>query len=197
MLKIDFCCSLRRVLAVLFAAGFAAACTHVFQTSGDALPDRMRVGEFSFDRPQGDGWYLENTSDPPIIIQFTKRGRRFESQILVIGFRPDGRVTTLDELMDWTESLPDADKVVAPAPGHGAICVRHHGRSTLTVHYANTPKPLADVMITDEDSLECIDPFHPGLIVRFITTQRSTEGGTPEGTAEAYAFLKSIQFDSK
>ncbi len=197
MLTIDFSCSLRRTLAILFAAGFAAACTHVFQTSGEALPERMRVGEFSFDRPQGEGWYLENTSDPPTIIQFTKRGRHAESQILIVGFRPDGRVTSLDELIDWAQNLPDADKVVAPAPGHGAVCVRYHGRSTLTVHYANTPKPTSDVMVTDEDSLECIDPFTPGILVRFITTQRSAEGGTPEGTAEAYAFLKSIQFEQK
>ncbi len=186
-----------RVLAVPLAAILLSACTHAFQTSGDALPDRMHVGEFSFDRPQGEGWYLNNASDPPTIIEFTKRGHRAESQIIVIGYHPDGRVVTADELMDWAQNLPDADKVVSPAPGHGATCVRYHGRSTFTVHYANTTKPVSDVMMTDEDSLECIDPYHPGLIVRFITTQRSGEGGTPEGTAEAYAFLKSIQFETK
>jgi hypothetical protein len=188
-----------RVLNGALALAAAAAlcrCTHVFQTSGAALPERMRVGEFSFDRPQGDGWYLENVSDPPTIIKFTRRGHRSEDQIMVIGLRPDRRVTNQDELIEWAENLPDADKVVAPDPAHGATCVRYHGRSIFTVHYANTSKPITDVMTTDEDSLECIDPYHPGLIVRFITTQRSPRGGTPDGTAQAYAFLKSIRFES-
>jgi len=75
--------------------------------------------------------------------------------------------------------------------------VRYHGRSLMTLHYANTPNPVSNQIATDEDSLECIDPHQPGLLVRFITTQRSATGGTPEGTAEAYAFLKSIQFAEK
>jgi hypothetical protein len=187
----------RRLIAIVAAAAMLPACTHAFQTSGEALPDRMKVGEFSFNRPQGQGWYLNNVSDPPTIIEFTRHGHRYEEQIIVIGLRPDGRVTTSDELMEWAQNLPDADKVVTAAPGHGATCVRYHGRSTFTVHSGDKDHPIAEVMRTDEDSLECIDPFHPGLIVRFITVQRSAEGGTPEGTEEAYAFLKSVRFESQ
>ena len=157
----------------------------------------MHLGEFSFERPQGEGWYLDNVSDPPTIVEFTKRGHQWEAQILVMGFHPESRVSNSDELMEWAQALPDADKVITPAPGHGAVCVRYHGRSVMTLHYADTAKPVSNQIATDEDSLECIDPHHPGLLVRFITTQRSATGGTPEGTAEAYAFLKSIQFAQK
>jgi len=185
-------------LALLFAASILPACTHAFQTSNEALPDRMQIGEFSFERPQGEGWYLNNVSDPPTVMEFTKRGHQAESQIVVMGIHPDSRVINLDELNEWAENLPDADKVITPAPGHGATCVRYHGRSVMTLHDdENAKHPITGVITTDEDSLECIDPYHPGLIVRFITTQRSATGGTPEGTAEAYAFLKSIQFSEK
>jgi hypothetical protein len=185
-------------LAVLFAASILPACTHAFQTSNEALPERMQVGEFSFERPQSQGWYLNNVSDPPTVIEFIKRGHQAESQIMVIGLHPDSRVTTLDELNQWAENLPDADKVIAAAPGHGAVCVRYHGRSVMTMHNdQDKNRPVTGVITTDEDSLECIDPYRPGLIVRFITTQRSASGGTPEGTAEAYAFLKSIEFSQK
>ena len=185
-------------LAILLAASIVPACTHAFQTSNEALPERMQVGEFSFERPQGQGWYLNNVSDPPMVVEFTKRGHQTESQIVVMGLHPDNRVTNLDELNEWVENLPDADKVIAPAPGHGATCVRYHGRSVMTMHNdQDRSRPIIDVITTDEDSLECIDPYRPGLIVRFVTTQRSATGGTPEGTAEAYAFLKSIQFSQK
>jgi hypothetical protein len=197
MQTIEFRRELSRALVALFAMAATVACTHAFQTSGEALPERMQVGEFSFERPHGEGWYLENVSDPPTIVEFTKRGPQWEAQILVMGFHPEGRVTNSNELMEWAQELPDADKVVAPAPGHGATCVRYHGRSVMTLHYANTPNPVSNSIATDEDSLECIDPHQPGLLVRFITTQRSATGGTPEGTAQAYAFLKSIQFAEK
>ena len=197
MLTIELRLEVPKALVVLFAIMTTMGCTHAFQTSGEALPQRMQVGEFSFERPPGEGWYLENVSDPPTIVEFTKRGPQWEAQILVMGFHPEGRVSNSDELMEWAQELPDGDKVVTPAPGHGAICVRYHGRSVMTLHYANTPDPVSNQIATDEDSLECIDPYHPGLLVRFITTQRSATGGTPEGTAEAYAFLKSIQFAEK
>ena len=156
----------------------------------------MHLGEFSFDRPQGPGWYMSNVSDPPTIVEFTRHGHRSEAQIMVKGIRPEQRVTTPDELMEWAEAtLPDQDKVVTAAPGHGATCVNYHGRSIMTVHYEESGKPFKNVMTTDEDSLDCIDPYNPGLMVRFISTQRSATGGTPDGTAEAYAFLKSIQFE--
>ena len=183
---------------MLLVASVSAACTHAFQTSNEALPERMQIGEFSFERPQGQGWYLNDVSDPPMVMEFTKRGHQTESQIVVVGLHPNSSVTNLDELNEWAENLPDADKVITPAPGHGATCVRYHGRSVMTLHNdENVHKPLTAVITTDEDSLECIDPYHPGLIVRFISTQRSATGGTPEGTAEAYAFLKSIQFSQK
>jgi len=197
VLTIQYRPRLLNALALLCATTILPACTHAFQTSSEALPERMNVGEFSFERPQSQGWYLNNVSDPPTIVEFTKRGHRSEAQILVMGLHPDNRVTNSDELIEWAENLPDGDKVIAPAPGHGATCVRYHGRSVMTVHYATTPQPKSDEITTDEDSLECIDPYHPGLLVRFITTQRSASGGTPEGTAEAYAFLKSIQFTEK
>ena len=197
MLTIELRLEVSKALVVLFAIMTTMGCTHAFQTSGEALPQRMQVGEFSFERPPGEGWYLENVSDPPTIEEFTKRGPQWEAQILVMGLHTEGRVSNSDELMEWAQELPDGDKVVTPAPGHGAICVRYHGRSVMTLHYANTPNPVSNQIATDEDSLECIDPYHPGLLVRFITTQRSATGGTPEGTAEAYAFLKSIQFAEK
>ncbi|HTR61539.1 MAG TPA: hypothetical protein VMH37_07520 [Candidatus Binataceae bacterium] len=186
------------IAVTLFAATMLPACTHAFQTSNEALPDRMHVGEFSFERPQSQGWYLNNVSDPPMVMEFTKRGHQAESQIVVMGLHPDGRVTNLDELDEWAQNLPDADKVITPAPGHGAICVRYHGRSVMTLHNdQDMSRRVTGVITTDEDSLECIDPYQPGLIVRFIATQRSATGGTPQGTAEAYAFLKSIQFSQK
>jgi len=192
---------LRPVLAqaavALAAIALLPSCTHFSQTNGDALPERMHVGEFSFDRPQGEEWYLNNISDPPTIVEFTKRGHQSEAQILVMGFRPPSPITTADQLSDWAQNLPDADKVITPAPGHGAICVRYHGRSTISINYANTTKPTTDVMTTDEDSLECIDPNTPDILVRFITTQRSATGGTQTGSEEAVAFLNSIRFENK
>jgi hypothetical protein len=185
-------------LAALAAAISALpACTHLLQTNAESLPDRMRFSEFSFARPQGDEWYYRDTSDPPTIAEFTKRGHRSEAQILVIGYLPPGRVTSLDELLDFGENLPGADKVVSPAPGHGATCVRYHARSLLSVNYANTSQPYTDVMVTDEDSLDCIDPGYPNYLVRFIFSQRSPNGGTDEGTREADAFIQSIQFDAR
>lgn len=190
------CLGLTRALAVLLIVFLGSACTHAFQTNNEALPQRMHLGEFSFDRPQGPGWYMSNVSDPPTIVEFTRHGHRSEAQIMVKGIRPEQRVTTPDELMEWAEAtLPDQDKVVTAAPGHGATCVNYHGRSIMTVHYEESGKPFKNVMTTDEDSLDCIDPYNPGLMVRFISTQRSATGGTPDGTAEAYAFLKSIQFE--
>jgi hypothetical protein len=185
--------------AAAFAAALSAlpACTHLLQTNAESLPDRMQFSEFSFARPQGDDWYYRDTSDPPTIAEFTKRGHRSETQILVIGFLPPSRVTSLDELIDFGENLPGADKVISPAPGHGATCVRYHGRSLLSVNYANTMQPYTDVMVTDEDSLECIDPSYPNYLVRFIFSQRSPNGGTEEGTREADAFLDSIKFDRR
>jgi hypothetical protein len=174
-----------------------AACTHAFQTSSDTLPGRMRVGEFSFDRPQSEGWYLKNTSDPPTIVEFTKRGHRAEAQILIRGYRPENRIGNPDELVAWAESLPDAEKYVTLAPGHGATCVRFHGRSALMYGELASTSPIVSRITTDQDSLNCIDPTYPGMIVRFIVTQRGPDGGTPDGSAEAYAFLKSVQFESR
>jgi hypothetical protein len=173
------------------------ACTHLWQTSVDSLPDRMRFPEFSFDPPQGDGWYFRDVSDPPEIAQFTRHGPRSETQILVTGYLPPGRVTNLDELIEFSENLPGGDKVISPAPGHGATCVRYHARSLLSVHYANTSNPYTDVMVTDEDSLDCIDPRYPNYLVRFIFSQRSPKGGTQEGTREADAFISSVHFGSR
>ncbi|MGO9450116.1 MAG: hypothetical protein ACLQDV_03560 [Candidatus Binataceae bacterium] len=188
---------LAQAAAALAAITLLPACTHFSQTSGDALPERMHVGEFSFDRPQGEQWYLNNISDPPTIVEFTKRGHQTEAQILAMGFRPPTPITTADQLTDWAENLPDADKVITPAPGHGAICVRYHGRSTMSINYADTTRPVTSVMTTDEDSLECIDPNTPNILVRFITTQRSATGGTQAGSEEAVAFLNSIRFEGK
>jgi|SRR5208282_2593831 len=189
--------ALAHAAATVAAIMLLPACTHFFQTNGEALPERMQVGEFSFDRPQGDGWYLNNVSDPPTIVEFTKRGHQTEAQILVMGFRPPNPISTPDELSDWAANLPDAGQVITPAPGHGATCVRYHGRATISINYANTTKPVTEVMTTDEDSLECIDPYTPDLLVRFITTQRSATGGTPTGSEEAITFLNSIRFDGK
>jgi hypothetical protein len=185
--------------AAVFAALCAApACTYLWQTKADSLPDRMRFAEFSFDPPQGPGWYYRNVSDPPEIAQFTKHGPRSETQILITGYQPPARVTDLDELIAFSENLPGGDKVVAPAPGHGATCVRYHARSLLSVNYANTTSnPYTDVMVTDEDSLDCIDPRSPNYLVRFIFSQRSPKGGTQEGEREADAFIRSIQFGSR
>ncbi len=182
-----------------FAALFAApACTYLWQTSVNSLPERMQFSEFSFEPPQGSGWYYRNVSDPPEVAQFTKHGSRSETQILVTGYQPPGRVTDLDELIAFSENLPGGDKVVSPAPGHGATCVRYHARSLLSVNYANTTSnPYTDVMVTDVDSLDCIDPSYPNYLVRFIFSQRSPKGGTQEGSREADAFIRSIRFSSR
>jgi hypothetical protein len=201
MPTLRFPAGLTRALPILCAAALTSACTHAFQTSGEALPDKMHVGEFSFERPQGEGWYLKNVSDPPTIVEFTKRGHQSESQILVMGFRPEPPITNADELMEWAQTLPDESKVVTSDLGHGATCVRYHGRATVTAYYtpvdSTAAKPIAYHAMTDQDDLDCIEPHNKGLLVRFISTQRSASGGTPDGTAEAYAFLKSIQFSQK
>lgn len=194
------CRALRRTALVAAAAAAAIAitgCTHLWQTRDSALPARMKFAEFSFDPPQGSGWYYRNVSDPPEIAQFTKHGPRSESQILVAGYQPENRVTDLDELVEFAENLPGGDKVIKPAPDHGATCVRYHARSLFSVHYANTPDPYTDVMVTDEDSLDCIDPNYPDYLVRFIFSQRSPKGGTPEGEREAEAFINSIRFNPR
>ncbi|HUY25885.1 MAG TPA: hypothetical protein VMV27_00580 [Candidatus Binataceae bacterium] len=180
------------------ALGFAITslgCTHLLQTDAGDLPGRMRRGDFSFQRPARPGWYLRDTVDPPTIVEFTRHDGRAESQILVFGVKPKASVRNASELTRWAENLPDGDKVIAAAPGHGATCIRYHGRSVITVNYANTTAPSADRLVTDEDSLECIDPHAPGFIVRFICTQRSPTGGTAAGTSESDAFLSSIQFE--
>ena len=186
-----------KLVTLIAGAMTLSACTHAFQTRNAELPNRMKVGELSFDRPQCDGWYMSNMSDPPTIIQFTRRGHQSEAQILVIGLRPPVPVADSDDLVEWTESLPDPDKVVSASPGHGANCVRYHGRSTFPLYYNEASNSEIHLMTTDEDSLECIDPYNPGFVIRFIITQRSSTGGTPDGTAEAYAFLKSVKFEPK
>jgi hypothetical protein len=184
--------------AALFSALLAMpACTYLWQTSVNSLPGRMKFAEFSFDPPQGHGWYYRNVSDPPTIARFTKHGPRSETQILVTGYQPPGRVTDLNELVQFSENLPGGDKMISPAPGHGATCVRYHARSLFSVSYANTSKPYTDVMVTDEDSLDCIDPSNPNYLVRFIFSQRSPKGGTEEGSREADAFIGSIRFSSR
>ncbi len=184
----------RHALALLLAAA-PLACTHLMQTDANNLPDRMHRGDFSFERPARPGWYLSDTVDPPTLAEFTRHDGRAESQILIFAVAPRSPVTDAAELQRWAESLPDSDKVIAAAPGHGAICVRYHARSVLTVHYADTPSPSADRQVTDEDSLDCIDPHAPGYIVRFIYTQRSSIGGNPVGEEEAQQFLRTIEFD--
>ncbi|HYB91915.1 MAG TPA: hypothetical protein VEC38_12820 [Candidatus Binataceae bacterium] len=182
------------ILCALVLAAGTGACTHLFQTNVDKLPRRLDYPEFSFDRPQGDQWYLHDTLDPPNIVEFTKRAVSSERQIRVLALTPEGRVENVDQLTDWSEGLPDEDQVVRPDPGHGAVCVRYHGRSTMTVNYAGDGAEYADRMVTDEDSLECIDPHLPGRIVRFIYTQRSPTGGTADGARDADAFLASVKF---
>jgi len=184
------------IFCVLVLAAGVPGCTHLFQTSAGDLPSRLEYPEFSFDRPQGDEWYLRDTLDPPAIVEFTKRGESSERQIRVVALTPADRVENTDQLTDWSEGLPDEDQVVRPDPGHGAVCVRYHGRSSLTVNYARQAGEFADRMVTDEDSLECIDPHSPGRIVRFIYTQRSPTGGTPEGARDADAFLASVKFEA-
>jgi hypothetical protein len=180
---------------VILSALAAASCTYLLQTDAGGLPGRMQRGDFSFQRPDRAGWYLRDTVDPPTLAEFTRHDGRAESQILIFAFEPSGTVTNADQLQHWAESLPGGDKVISPAQGHGATCLRYHARSLLTVNYANTTAPSVDRLITDEDSLECIDPHTPGFIVRFIYTQRSPTGGTTTGEQEADAFLSSIQFE--
>jgi hypothetical protein len=180
--------------AALSAVTAVTGCTHLLQTSAEDLPDRMPFQEFAFDRPQGSEWYMRDTLDPPNIVEFTRRGDASEAQIRVVAVRPPGVVQNIDQLTEWAQDLPDEDKVIRAEPGHGATCVRYHGRSALTVNYARQAANYADRMITDEDSLECIDPHTPDIIVRFIVTQRSAAGGTPEGNRQADAFLSSVAF---
>jgi hypothetical protein len=192
--------ALRAALVVASSAALFAApsCTYLWQTNVNSLPERMHFPEFSFDPPQSPGWYHRNVSDPPEIAQFTKHGPRSETQILVTGYQPRGRVTNITELIEFSENLPGGDKLVTPAPGHGATCVRYHARSLLSVNYANTASnPYTDVMVTDVDSLDCIDPSYPNYLVRFIFSQRSPQGGTQEGAREADAFIESIRFSSR
>jgi hypothetical protein len=185
----------RRCAAAILIAIAQCSCTYLLQTDAVALPGRMQRGDFSFERPERPGWYLRDTVDPPTLAEFTRHDGRAESQILVFAFNPPEPVINADQLQRWAESLPGGDKVVSAAPGHGTTCLRYHAQSILTVNYANTTEPSADRLITEEDSLECLDPRTPGFIVRFIYTQRSPTGGTPTGAAEAAAFLSSIQFE--
>ncbi|MGH7780899.1 MAG: hypothetical protein ACREQR_13860 [Candidatus Binataceae bacterium] len=184
-----------RCAAALLIALAPIACTHLLQTDTAGLPGRMQRGDFSFQRPDRPGWYLRDTVDPPALAEFTRHDGRAESQLLIYAFDPQAPVTNAEQLQHWAESLPGGNKIVSAAPGHGTTCLRYHARSELTVNYANTPAPSADRMITDEDSLECLDTRTPGFIVRFIYTQRSPSGGTPAGNREADALLNSIQFE--
>lgn len=187
---------LARLGVVMVLSAIApASCTHLLQTDAVGLPERIQRGDFSFQRPERTGWYLRDTVDPPTLAEFTRHDGRAESQILIFAFEPSSAVTNADELQHWAESLPGGDKVISPAAGHGTTCLRYHAQSLLTVNYANTTTPSVDRLITDEDSLECIDPHSPGFIVRFIYTQRSPNGGTPAGEQEADAFLSSIRFE--
>lgn len=185
----------RLCLVMILGAIAPASCTHLLQTDAVGLPERIQRGDFSFQRPERTGWYLRDTVDPPTLAEFTRHDGRAESQILIFAFEPSSAVTNADELQHWAESLPGGDKVISPAAGHGTTCLRYHAQSLLTVNYANTTTPSVDRLITDEDSLECIDPHSPGFIVRFIYTQRSPNGGTPAGEQEADAFLSSIRFE--
>jgi len=185
-----------RLCAVMILSAIApASCTYLLQTDAGGLPGRMQRGDFSFQRPERTGWYLRDTVDPPTLAEFTRHDGRAESQILIYAFEPPTTVTNADELQHWAERLPGGDKVISPAAGHGTTCLRYHAQSLLTLNYANTTAPSVDRLVTDEDSLECIDPRTPGFIVRFIYTQRSPNGGTPAGEQEADAFLSSIQFE--
>ncbi|HVA78958.1 MAG TPA: hypothetical protein VNF27_13735 [Candidatus Binataceae bacterium] len=186
---------MRRCAAALLIAIGPLGCTYLLQTDAVDLPGRMQRGDFSFQRPARSGWYMRDTVDPPTLAEFTRHDGRAESQILVFAYTPSVPVTNADQLQRWAESLPGGDKVVTAAPGHGTTCLHYHAQSILTVNYANTTEPSADRLITEEDSLECLDPRTPGFIVRFIYTQRSPTGGTPTGAAEAAAFLSSIKFE--
>ncbi len=177
-----------------FCSAAISACTHLMQTDAGDLPGRVERGGFSFERPDRIGWYMQDTVDPPTLFEMTRHDGRNETQILVLGVAAPSRIGSIDDLDEWCEDLPDGDKVISAAPDHGALCLRYHGRSTFAVHYADAAAPAAYVVITDEDTLECVDPRDPKYVVRFIYAQHGPSGGTAAGASEADAFIKSIQY---
>lgn len=179
--------------AIIATLGFGA-CTYLWQTEATILPDRIQRGDFSFERPTQPGWYMRDTVDPPSLAEFTRHDGRAESQILIVSFAPEAAVSDAQSLALWAGNLPGGDKVITPAPNHGTTCLREHSRSVLALHDADSAAPSVYRMITDEDSLDCLDPRAPGFIVRFIYAQRSPQGATPAGNREADAFLSSIQY---
>ena len=182
---------------MVVAALALGGCTHVGQTSADGLPDRVETPEFSFDRPQGDGWYRIDTLQPPAVIQFTQRTKGRETKIEIVSVAMSEPVRSLDDLTVWAQDLPEQDPIVRADSSHGALCVRHRGRSSATVHYVDdaTKTDYQYRIIADEDSLECVDPVSPTRILRFVFSQRSQSGGSAEGEREADAFLSSVQFN--
>ncbi|HXW82767.1 MAG TPA: hypothetical protein VEJ86_00040 [Candidatus Binataceae bacterium] len=179
----------------LGCAVLVGGCTHVGQTSADVLPTRVETPEFSFARPDGDGWYRIDTLNPPTVIEFTRRSPAAERKIEVTSVETPQPVANLDELTEWVENLPEGDPRIWPAPGHGAVCVRNHGSTSVTVHVVLEGTDYPDRMIAVEDSLECVDPASSARILRFVFSQRSRSGGNLEGEREADAFLGSVQFN--
>jgi hypothetical protein len=173
-----------------------AGCTHLFETNAERLPDRLDYPGFSFQGPDGGEWYMRDVPPESTLVQFRKHSDGVESMIQVARIWPPDLVENADELMNFASNLPGEDPQVTLEDGHGTTCVRYRARSALTVNYEGSDNPqMQQRMVTDEDSLECLDPLWPGALLSFTFSQRGKHGGSVDGAHEADAFIKSIQFE--
>lgn len=157
----------------------------------------MQFEDFSFARPTGDGWYMTNAPADFTYAEFKKRTESSEAMIRVVQMSPSDIIENEEQLLTYANNLPGEDPIIRLEAGHGATCVRYRGRSALTVNYEeNTAGQYQNRMVTDEDSLECIDPDRPGSLFAFTYSERSKAGGSEQGLLEADEFIKSIQFIS-
>ncbi len=196
-IKGDFFCCGRWIAACVAALALAlAGCTHLFETKVESLPDRLDYPGFSFERPDGGEWYMRDAPPQSTLAEFKKHSDGVESMIQVARVWPPDPVENADQLMEFASNLPGEDPQVALEDGHGTTCVRYRARSALTVNYEGSDNPqMQQRMITDEDSLECLDPLWPGALLAFTFSQRGKHGGSADGAHEADAFIRSIQFE--
>jgi hypothetical protein len=188
------------LLMLVITLACCAACTHLLETAADSMPARLQYPGFSFERPKGEDWYAANAPPDSTFAEFKKHDDGVETMIRISRVNPPDLIQDPDHLVEYANNLPAEDPIVRLEPGHGAVCVRYRGRSALTVNYDASADTSAaryqDRMLTDEDSLQCIDPQNPGELIAFTYSERGKLGGSADGAREADEFIRSIKFDT-
>ncbi len=182
------------VWCAIVALMAGSGCTHLLETRADSLPGRIDYPGFSFERPEGRDWYLSNAPAAFTLLEFKRHSDGVETLIRVSRIQAPA-ITNADQLTEFAENMPGEDPQVSVESGHGATCVRYRARSALTVNYEASAAPqYQHRMVTDEDSLDCIDPLSPGDLITFTFSQRGHDGGSADGANEADVFIRSVRF---